>query len=221
MKWPQGVVFDMDGLLLDSERVARECFVAACRDCDWDPDLDVYDLCIGSTYAATEQILCSNFGPQFPWEAVRERWDALYHAHVLHQPLAVKSGAVELLELLGDHEVPMALATSTRRETTSTKLDNAKLSAHFEHLVCGGETTRGKPHPDPYLEAVQRLGLTPDVCWACEDSDNGVRAAVAAGLTVFQVPDLVAPADALKRLGHAIVASLDEVVAILRSLSTR
>ena len=208
----------MDGLLLDSERVARECFVAACRACDWEPDLAVYDLCIGSTYSATQQILCGNFGARFPWDAVRERWDGLYHARVLHQPIDVKPGAVELLEFLSGHGVRMALATSTRRETTVAKLDNAKLSGHFEHLVCGGETSRGKPHPDPYLEAVQRLGLTSDVCWACEDSENGVRAAIAAGLTVFQVPDLVAPSDAVKCLGHGIVRSLDDVVVVLRSL---
>ena len=209
----------MDGLLLDSERVARECFVAACRACDWEPDLAVYDLCVGSTYSATEQILCGNFGARFPWDAVRERWDALYHARVLHQPIDVKPGAVDLLEFLSGHGVRMALATSTRRETTVTKLDNANLSGHFEHLVCGGETARGKPYADPYLEAVQRLGLTSDVCWACEDSENGVRAAIAAGLTVFQVPDLVAPSDAIKRLGHDILRSLDELVVVLRSLS--
>ncbi|MCZ6658835.1 MAG: HAD family phosphatase [Gammaproteobacteria bacterium] len=214
-------MFDMDGLLLDSERVARQCFVEACRDCDWEPDLDVYNLCIGSTYAATEQILCTNFGARFPWQAVSERWHDLYHARVLHHPVVVKSGAVEVLDLLDRHGVPAALATSTRRETTIAKLGNAKLSNRFQHVICGGETRRGKPHPDPYLEAVQRLGLAPHVCWAFEDSDNGVRAAVAAGLTVFQVPDLVRPSDSVQALGHTIVRSLHEVVALLASLPAR
>jgi HAD superfamily hydrolase (TIGR01509 family) len=205
----------MDGLLLDSERLARAMFITACRGFGWEPDLAVYDLCVGSTYQATERILKAGFGSDFPFQAISERWDALYQAHILHQPIDVKSGALELLRRLDELAIPRALATSTRRPTAMTKLRNAALDGFFATLVCGGETARGKPHPDPYLEAAERLGLDPGQCWALEDSNNGVRAAQAAGCCVFQIPDLVAPSAEVRALGHRVVGSLFEVLDML------
>jgi len=205
----------MDGLLLDSERLARDTFVRACAEVGWDPDLAVYDLCVGSTSEGTEQILKAHFGPRFPFAAVSERWGTLYEARVLREPIEVKRGALELLQRLDALGIPRALATSTRRGVATVKLRNAALFEHFALLVCGGETLRGKPYPDPYLQAAARLQVQPDQCWALEDSDNGVRAAHAAGLRVFQVPDLVPPSEAVRALGHVVVDSLLDVVGLL------
>jgi HAD superfamily hydrolase (TIGR01509 family) len=205
----------MDGLLLDSERLARETFVSACRSVGWEPDLAVYDLCVGSTYEGTQRILENGFGAEFPFEAVTERWGTLYEERVLYQAVDVKTGALELLIRLDELGIPRALATSTRRDIAVTKLKNACLHDYFTQLVCGGETERGKPHPDPYLEAAARLLLDPRQCWALEDSNNGVRAAHAAGLRVFQVPDLVAPSDEVRALGHEVVGSLLDVLDVL------
>lgn len=205
----------MDGLLLDSERLARATFITACRGNGWEPDLAVYDLCVGSTYQATERILKAGFGSEFPFQAISERWDALYEEHILHQPVDVKSGALELLRRLDELGIPRALATSTRRRTAMTKLRNAGLDGFFAALVCGDETARGKPHPDPYLEAAGRLGLDPGQCWALEDSNNRVRAAQAAGCRVFQIPDLVAPSAEVRALGHQVVGSLFDVLDML------
>ncbi|MCZ6711302.1 MAG: HAD family phosphatase [Gammaproteobacteria bacterium] len=208
----------MDGLLLDSERLARRTFISACRSVGWEPDLAVYDLCIGSTYQATERILKAGFGSDFPFQAIIERWDVLYQEHIAHQPVDVKSGALELLRRLDELGIPRALATSTRRRTALTKLRNAALDGFFATMVCGGETARGKPHPDPYLEAAQRLGLDPGQCWALEDSNNGVCAAQSAGFCVFQIPDLVAPSAEIRALGHRIVSSLFDVLNLLGAL---
>jgi HAD superfamily hydrolase (TIGR01509 family) len=205
----------MDGLLLDSERLARETFVDACRAVGWDPDMAVYDLCVGSTYEGTERILKAGFGSDFPFDEVSQLWAEQYDARVLYQAVDVKIGALELLIRLDELDIPRALATSTQRHIATTKLRNAQLHDFFAHLVCGGETTRGKPHPDPYLEAASRLLLDPDQCWALEDSNNGVRAADAAGLRVFQVPDLVAPSNEVRALGHDVVDSLFDVLSLL------
>jgi HAD superfamily hydrolase (TIGR01509 family) len=205
----------MDGLLLDSERLARETFVTACRAAGWEPDLAVYDLCVGSTYEGTERILKTEYGTDFPFETVSRRWGALYEERVLYQAIDIKSGALELLIRLDELGIPRALATSTGRSITTAKLKNARLDGFFAQLVCGGETERGKPHPDPYLEAAARLLLDPGQCWALEDSNNGVRAAHAAGLRVFQVPDLVAPSTEARALGHEIVDSLFDVLNLL------
>ena len=207
----------MDGLLLDSERLARAMFVSACLEVGWEPDLAVYDLCVGATYEVTERILKAEFGSDFPFEAVQERWNVLYEERVLHRPVDVKAGALELLLRLAELDIPRALATSTKRPIAVAKLRNAGLDEFFEQLICGGETTRGKPHPDSYVEAVASLLLEPGQCWALEDSNNGVRAAHAAGLRVFQVPDLVPPSDEVRALGHLVVDSLFEVLDLLES----
>ena len=214
---PDGVLFDMDGLLLDSERLARDAFVRACEDHGWPADLDSYQRCIGSTYEKTREILVAAYGADFPYETVDASWHHHYHARLADGPVPVKAGAEALLAHLWARQVPMALVTSTRRETAVTKLEATGLLDFFAALVCGGETEKGKPDPDPYLAAAARLDLEPRACWALEDSANGVRAAVSAGCVVFQVPDLVPPTTELARLGHRIVASLDEVRAVLEA----
>lgn len=201
----------MDGLLLDSERLARDAFVRACADLGWPADLVAYHRCIGSTPRGTEEILRGAYGPDFPYEAIDERWSSHYHARLAEGPVPVKPGAEALLEYLVARGVPVVLVTSTRRPTAEEKLAATGLLGFFERLICGGETTRGKPHPDPYRTAAGALSLAPAVCWAVEDSANGVLAAHGAGCTVFQVPDLVAPTTEIRELGHRIVTSLDDV----------
>ena len=209
---PSGFLFDMDGLLLDSERLARDAFVTACAEFGWAVDLDVYHRCIGSTYARTREILTDHFGPEFPYEDVDTRWNEHYHARLAQGPVPLKTGAAQLLGFLAEIEMPVALATSTRRSTALKKLEDAGILRYFHHLVCGGETELGKPNPDPYLAAADGLGVQPDLCWALEDSENGVRAAHAAGCLVFQVPDLVEPSAELRTLGHSVEPSLVEVL---------
>lgn len=216
--YPAGVLFDMDGLLLDSERLARDAFIRACEDHGFAADLVTYHQCIGSTHEKTEELLMAAYGENFPYEAIDARWSAHYHARLVEAPVPVKTGAVDLLEHLRARSVPMALVTSTRRATALKKLEATELLDFFSCLICGGETERGKPNPEPYLAASARLTLTPASCWALEDSSNGVRAAVSAGCTVFQVPDLVEPPEDLKQLGHQIVATLHEVRDALRAL---
>lgn len=217
LAFPGGVLCDMDGLLLDSERLARDAFVRACVELGWPADLVAYHRCIGSTYRQTEEILRQAYGPDFPYEAVDERWSSHYHARLAEGPVPVKPGAVALLECLAARSVPVVLVTSTRRPTAEEKLAATGLLGFFERLICGGETTRGKPHPDPYLSAAGVLSLAPQRCWAVEDSANGVRSAFDAGCTVFQVPDLVAPTTEVRELGHRIVSTLHEVRSALEA----
>lgn len=218
--YPSGVLFDMDGLLLDSERLARDAFVLACEDHGYEADLVTYLKCIGSTYERTRELIMAAYGENFPYQAIDARWRHHYHARLAAGPVPVKDGALALLTHLAAREMPMALVTSTRRATAEQKLEATGLIRFFDSLICAGETERGKPNPDPYLAGAARLALEPTRCWALEDSANGVRAAVSAGCTVYQVPDLVAPTAELEQLGHQIVETLHDVQSALVALET-
>ena len=202
----------MDGLLLDTERLAQETFLAACDEIGWQADVAGYQRTIGAAWDAAEAIFSDVYGPEFPYQRIKVRWSELYEDHVLHRPVDKKPGAVTLLERLAELSVPCALATSTGRRVAEVKLRHAGLQGYFVQLVCGGEAARGKPHPDPYLAASAAIQREPPSLLAFEDSNNGVRAAHAAGLRVFHVPDLVAPSPEVRALGHAVVDSLHEVL---------
>ena len=214
---PDALVFDMDGLLLDTERIALRAFEEACGEAGWpDPDLDVYARCIGSTGGDEGAILRAGYGPDFPWDAVRDGWWRRYHEHVEHRAVPVKPGATELLSYCVESGLPCALATSTRAALAQRKLSLAGLDGYFPVRVTGDMVRRGKPDPEPYLSAAARLGARPERCWAFEDSANGVRSACAAGFEVFQVPDLVEPLPELRRLGHTVLESLYDAIDELR-----
>lgn len=213
---PAGVVFDMDGLLLDSERLAREAYLEACAALGMEPDLAAYARCIGANMAHTEAVMTAVLGSRDAYAALERHWEAGYNRRVEADLVDLKPGARELLDALAERDVPRAVATSTARPMATRKLERAGVLSHFSCLICGGETPRGKPHPDPYLAALAGLGVPAGVAWALEDSENGVRAAHAAGMVVVQVPDLLAPSAELLTLGHHVAGDLFEVLELLR-----
>ena len=214
---PAALAFDMDGLLLDTERIARDAFEAACREAGWpSPDRAVYARCIGGRGENEGAILRAGYGPDFPWEAVRDGWRRRYRDHVEQRAVPVKPGALELLSYCRENGIPCGLATSTRSELARTKLALAGLDRYFAVRVTGDMVRRGKPEPEPYLTVADRLGAPPGQCWAFEDSSAGVRSACAAGFEVFQVPDLVPPHPELRRLGHTVLCSLHDAIDALR-----
>ena len=212
---PRALVFDMDGLLLDTERIALDTFDLACRAHGVVVDKEIYYLCIGSNGAGTREILQRALGPDFPYERISKDWMDIYHQRVSTRAVDLKDGAVALLDLVERRGLPVALATSTHTGLATTKLRLAGLDRYFSAIIGGDAVTRGKPDPEPYLAATRALGHAPGTCWAIEDSDNGVRSAHAAGLFVLQVPDLVQPSAEVRGLGHTIVNSLFDVAALL------
>ncbi len=216
---PAAVVFDMDGLLFDSERIARDGFLEACRDHGVEPDPDLFRRCLGTNEAHTRGLLVEAYGAEFPLEAMMTTWDLYCETHLVRRPPPMKPGAITLLATLRRHAIPCALATSTDRAKASAMLEAAGLGERFPIRVCGDEVVRSKPDPEIYGIAVARLAAEPQQCWALEDSANGVRAAVAAGLEVIQIPDLVPPEPEIRALGHQILRSLHEVDERLRRLA--
>jgi HAD superfamily hydrolase (TIGR01509 family) len=215
MKGLKAVIFDMDGLLLDTERIALATFIEACRECHYEPKLEIYHQCVGTTYAKAKEILLEGYGKDFPFDAVSKLWEKRFDEETLDKPVPLKEGAMSLLQWLKRNGTMKALVTSTKQSDAIRRLANAGILGYFRFILGGDQISKGKPDPEIYLAACERIGEIPAVCLALEDSDNGVRSAVKAGLQVIQVPDLKEPSAEVKGLGHRIVKSLVDVEALL------
>ena len=207
-------VFDMDGLLLDSERPIRDAWLQAAAELGVPLDAAGYLSVVGLNHADSALRLLALFGgdPQ-RLAAAGERTEVLLGAQFAHRPFDAKPGARALLQGLRAAGVPCAVASSTAHAEVRRRLGLAGLLGHFA-AVCGGdEVQRGKPEPDLYLLALQRLGVAAEVGIAFEDSGHGVRAALAAGLAVVAVPDLKGPDPAWQARCLAVLPSLEAVCA--------
>ena len=206
----------MDGLLLDTERQALEGFVYACRRHGIEPHMPSYYRSIGTRSRDSRQLLIDGHGGDFPFDAVVAAWGEYYEKHFKHRPAPVKRGAKAMLDTVRHAGLPCALATSTHLTSANDKLAQAGLDGYFDVKVTGDRIARGKPDPEIYLAAAAELGVEPTESWACEDSANGVRSALAAGCFVLQIPDLVEPDVETRRLGHAILPSLSAAAELLK-----
>ncbi len=210
----RAVIFDMDGLLLDSEKIALATFVEACRENNYEPDVSIYYKCIGTTPSRTREILMDAYGSAFPYKTVSELWRLKFNERALNQPIPLKDGVLDLLRFLERKEdLRKAVVTSTYQEPARKMLTNANIVQFFEFILGGDQIRHGKPDPEIYLAACHKLNEEPGNCLALEDSNNGVLSASAAGLKVIQVPDLIEPSVNVKALGHTIVRSLSDVLA--------
>jgi len=213
-------IFDMDGLLLDTERVCMGVFKEACAALNVPFLEEVYLSIIGCNSAGIEQIIRDGYGPELDYPALHNEWKERYNAVVLHQAIPVKTGVVALLEWFKRYDIKLAVATSTSKEVALVKLRLAKLDQYFSIITTGCEVKQGKPDPEIYLLAAKRLAVDPALCLAFEDSNNGTRAAVAAKTKAYQVPDLVEPSDEVIALGHEIHPSLSHVLQKLKAQYT-
>ena len=210
----QGVLFDMDGLLVDSEPLwfEVECAVMARLDGRWS-EADQQALIGGSLPRTVSYLLARAGRPASPEDVGRWLIEGMTSL-LMSRPLTMLPGAAELLAEVRAAGIPLALVTSSERPVMDAVL--RQLGVSFTATVCADDVTRGKPDPEPYLRAASLLGADPRACVALEDSPNGVASAEAAGCRLIAVPSLV-PIRA--RDGRIIAASLSQVnLALLRDL---
>lgn len=212
----QGVVFDMDGLLLDTERLYRIVFQELVREHGHTLSDAGYARMVGHRVDTSKQVLAEELGPTAPVDAIFDQLNARYHARIAKAPVPLRPGALELIRKLQQLGIPLALATSTYRDLTDAKLRNVGLETAFCVTICGDEVEHGKPHPEPYLRAVQGLGIAPAQAIALEDSPTGLTAAHTAGLYTILVPDLITPDANSLAMADATAGSLHEVCQRIR-----
>lgn len=212
---PEAVIFDMDGLMLDSERAINACMDRAARELGHALPATLWLRMVGGNAGLCRRLLSAQIGGAAA-DALLDRAEVLYDA-VADAGIEHRPGIVDLLELLVARGIPRAVATSTRRPLAMRKLAAAGLLPYFDAVCTSSDVAHPKPAPDVYLLAASRLGIEPSRCLVLEDSPTGVRAALAAGMLPIQVPDLLEPDADTRVLGHRIVDSLADARRLLEA----
>lgn len=207
----KAVIFDMDGVIFDSERLVLEGWLELGKKYGI-PDIDkVFPKCIGSNAVASKQIFLDYYGEDFPYDTYKQETSADYHAKYDGGRLPMKRGIKELLQFLKENGYHIGLASSTRYEVVRQQLEDAGILPYFETLTCGDMVKKSKPEPDIFLKAAETLGVHPQDCIVIEDSYNGIRAASRACMFPIMVPDMIAPDEEMEQLAKAIFSDLYEV----------
>jgi HAD superfamily hydrolase (TIGR01509 family) len=207
---PQAIVFDLDGVLFDTEALYRDALLAAASDLGIHIPLSLCQRMVGLHGHAARMLLREYVGDEVDLDAVWTGASERYHA-MFETDLRLKPGVTALLDTLDEFGLPRAIATSSSHGTAIHHLEKFGLRDRFDALVAAGDCERCKPYPDPYLRAARILNKPANCCLALEDSQAGVRSAVAAGLPTIMVPDLQQPSAELRRLCAGIVTDLDVV----------
>lgn len=185
---PQAVIFDMDGLLVDSEPVWQIAENAMLTARGKQPDHNVRVSLVGLRMLDFWNGMCRAYNLTETVDVLRDEIIDRMVA-MITEGVAARPGARELLDYLYARQIPCAIASSSPMAIIDATVKAQGWGSHFQAHVSGDEVTHGKPAPDIYLEAAKRLGFAPSDCLALEDSPNGARAAVAAGMVCFAVPD--------------------------------
>jgi len=216
----EAVVFDMDGLIFDTEALYRDATMAAAADGGHDIPLPFYLSTIGTPLEATRKAFMAQCGREFDfdrfWATASTRFRELTRLQ-----LRLKAGVIELLDFLDELRLRRAIATSSEHEDVQHHLGFHDLLRRFDAVVARGDYLRGKPDPEPFLKAAGRLGVEPRSCLALEDSPHGVRAASGAGMMTIMVPDLLPPTAEIEGLCACIARDLHEVRLLLGAQPAR
>jgi len=189
---PLGAIFDMDGLLLDTERPAIPLWTTAGKMFGWDVDLETVISTLGLSGAGTREIFMERFGPDFPYDKIKEEFRRLYYEK-FEKAIELKAGLITLLDRLSSLKIPLAVATSDYHDSALRNLATAGIQDRVDIIVGGDEISRGKPAPDIFLLAAERLCKRPSECAGFEDSPAGLQALHAAGIRSVFIKDVVMP----------------------------
>ena len=207
-KQVQAVIFDMDGVIFDSERLVIECWevVAAKHNIP-----DIVEICMrvqGNNREETGKRFREKYGKDCPYETYKKEVTALFFDRYGEGRLPMKPGVVEILKELRRNNIPLALASSTRSDIVNLEMAEANLLPYFDAVLGGDMVPHSKPEPDIFLAAAAALQVEPKCCYVLEDSHNGIRAAYRAGMHPIMVPDMQKPTEEIRGIAEAVAENL-------------
>lgn len=214
----KAIIFDMDGLMLDTENIALESWNKASKDFGYDISRELMIRAIGTTVLDTKKLLIDNMGSEFPFDEIREVRMKHTKEYMEVHGVPVKKGLIEFLEYCSSENISMAVATSTSRIYAKELLQKASIIKYFHAIVCGDEIEKGKPEPDIFLEASRCLDVRPEECIVMEDSEKGILAASRANMIPIWIPDIITDSTIAEENAKYICESLIEAKELLKKL---
>lgn len=212
------VIFDMDGLMFDTERLAIDAWKEAGKSVDIDISESIVIETIGLNIRSAEKVFKKHLGRSFPFSKVRELRIEYAKEFIEKNGIPTKTGLYELLEFLDETSLLKAVATSTERERTENLLSIAKVMDKFDIVICGDEISKSKPEPDIFLEVARQLGCNPKECLVLEDSENGIIAASKANMMPILIPDIKYPPIEVEKLATKKFNSLIDFKKFLENI---
>ncbi len=212
----RAVVFDMDGVLFDTEILCMKGWMAIAKENGLGDMEHVFPRCIGLNANDSKKVVLEAYGEDFEYARFRQQTADWFRKYIDENGLPIKPGVEETLDWLKSAGYAVGLASSTRAETVHSHLDRAGFWKYFSTVITGNMVEHSKPQPDIYLLACERLGADPRKTYAIEDSPNGIRAAYRAGMIPLMVPDMIPPDEEMRKLSAEIFTDMTEVLAYLK-----
>lgn len=215
MRTIKGIIFDMDGVLIDTERISFNAYKTVLKDYNYEMDEQFYRKLIGKNIKGSKEIIINEYGEDFPFDEIYEKRVKICLDTIKKNGLIVKKGVQEIVDYLKDNNYKMAVATSTRRERAHERLKEIGILDKLDYVICGDQVENSKPDPEIFLKAAKGIELQPEECIVIEDSEAGIMAAHNAGIKSINVPDMIEPNDVVKRLAYKICNDLLEIKEML------
>ena len=214
-----GIIFDMDGVLIDSERQSNEGWLWAAEQLGVDMPMWLID----SFKGAPAELCCKFFDDYYKgvidyWEAKELRTQHIYKIRET-EGIPVKKGVKDIFEYIRNNGLKCAVATSTRRESAEKTLHEIGVWDYLDAVVYGDEVEHGKPEPDIFLRAAKAIGISPSEAVVVEDSINGIKAGYAADMRVVHIPDTIAIDDDIRKLTYMVCADLNGLIDVVESIN--
>ena len=206
----KAVIFDMDGLMIDSERITFEGYQHVLKKMNLTMEEDFYLTLLGKPIPAIHQSFYEKYGEDFPIEDVIKEVHHYMEQRFINEGVPLKEGLVELLKYLKKYNYKTIVATSSQRKRVDQILKSSNLIQYFDDSICGDEVTKGKPNPEVFLKACLKLGVDPSETIVLEDSEAGIQASFSAKIPVICIPDMKYPEEPYASMA-TIMSSLKDV----------
>ena len=213
----RGVIFDMDGLMTDTERLFLKYWCQVMRELGYPEHEEIVRHCAGLNYQDTMKYVYEQLGSEFNYDSILRRASSLSRNHCNRYGVPVKPGLYELLDYLDHAHISYAVATSAELKDARYKLESIGVWSRIRCIVTGDMVSRGKPDPELFQITCRRLALPPDECIVLEDSVYGIHAAHLAGCLPVMIPDLQSPDNQTTSILFSLVESLDQVILVLEN----